>query len=59
MTTEAKKPLTTRGDSEIIGIRLTKETALAVKQEAARRGMKLNQLFQELWNNYNKNKRKS
>jgi predicted DNA binding CopG/RHH family protein len=47
-----------RENNEIIGIRLPKEVVLAVKQEVARRGIKLNHLFLELWEDYEKRKGK-
>jgi hypothetical protein len=49
----------TQSDSQIIGIRLPKEIAVAIKQEAARRDIRLNRLFQELWENYQKEMKRS
>jgi hypothetical protein len=46
--------INTQGGSQIIGIRFPKEIAVAIKQEAARRNIRLNRLFQELWENYQK-----
>ena len=37
---------------KIIGISLTPELAGAVKQEAARRGLTLKSLFEEMWEEY-------
>lgn len=55
---QPRKALTSKDDSEIIGIRLPKDVAIDVKQEVARRGMKINRFFLELWNDYKKTKRK-
>lgn len=44
-------------DSVIIGVRLSKETAAAIKQEAARRNIRLNSLILELWENYQREKK--
>jgi hypothetical protein len=44
----------TQRGSQIIGVRFPKEIAVAIKQEAARRNIRLNRLFQELWENYQK-----
>jgi hypothetical protein len=38
--------------SQIIGIRLDPQLARQVKAEAARRGIGMNKLFQELWASY-------
>lgn len=50
-----KKPVTKRpsqSETQIIGFRLPKALAAAVKTEAARRGLPLNTLFAELWELY-------
>lgn len=38
--------------SQVVGFRLSQATAREVKSEAAKRGMKLNELFEELWAQY-------
>lgn len=38
--------------SQVVGFRLSQITAREVKLEAAKRGIKLNQLFEELWAQY-------
>lgn len=35
--------------TQVIGVRLPNELAIAIKQEAARRGMPMNALITELW----------
>jgi hypothetical protein len=47
------------GDSVVIGLRLPKETASAIKQEAARRNIRLNSLMLELWEAYQQGKKGS
>jgi hypothetical protein len=47
----AKKPSRSR-NAQIVGIRMTPETARAFKAEAATRGLRVNQLFAELWQTY-------
>jgi predicted DNA binding CopG/RHH family protein len=48
------------GDSSVvIGLRLPKETATAIKQEAARRNIRLNRLMMELWEAYQQEKKGS
>jgi predicted HicB family RNase H-like nuclease len=42
-------------ESQVLGFRLDPKLARRVKAEAARRGMKLNTLFEELWADYEKN----
>lgn len=44
-------------DSQIIGLRLSLSLARDVKEEAARRGMRINKLFEEMWTLY-RNSRK-
>ncbi len=39
-------------NTEIVGIRLTPKIANAFKAEAARRGLRVNQLFIEMWEGY-------
>ena len=38
--------------SQVVGFRLSRVTARDVKSEAASRGMKLNELFEEMWARY-------
>jgi hypothetical protein len=45
------------GESSIIGFRLPKEMAQAVKVEASKRELALNALFVEMWELYMKQKR--
>jgi predicted DNA binding CopG/RHH family protein len=45
--------------SQIIGIRFPEEIAVAIKQEAARRNIRLNRLIQELWEKYQDEKKGS
>lgn len=40
------------GQSQIVGFRISKELAAEVKAEADRRGIRLNLLFEELWQLY-------
>ena len=37
---------------QVIGIRLSKQTAVAFKKEAAGRNVRLNELFEEMWDLY-------
>ena len=41
-----------QGTTQVIGFRLSKELAKKVKEEAARRGLPLNMLFEEIWRLY-------
>jgi len=43
-----------RSDRQIVGFSLSPQTARAVKTEAARRGISLRKLFEEMWENYEK-----
>jgi hypothetical protein len=54
-----KKPSrrTETGDSQIIGFRMPKAIAQAIKVEAARRQVPLNRLLAEMWKLYRENKR--
>jgi predicted DNA binding CopG/RHH family protein len=45
--------------SQIIGIRFPEEIAVAIKQEAARRNIRLNRLILELWDRYQEEKKGS
>jgi hypothetical protein len=47
-----KKAARSSDNTEIVGIRLTPKIANAFKAEAARRGLRVNQLFLELWEGY-------
>lgn len=53
------KPAVRTPNSRIIGLRLPLEIVREVKTEAARREMKLNDLFVELWEAYRKQSRQS
>ena len=48
-----------REDSQIVGFRLPKNVAAALKVEAATRNLKLNALLIEMWELYRKTKRAS
>jgi len=48
-----------RSDRQIVGFSLSPQTARAVKTEAARRGISLRKLFEEMWENYEKSPRKA
>ena len=41
-----------RESTQVIGIRLPKQTAVAFKKEAAGRNVRLNELFEEMWELY-------
>lgn len=43
-------------ESQIIGVRMSPELAREVKAEAAKRGLSVKKLFEELWETYLKNK---
>jgi predicted DNA binding CopG/RHH family protein len=45
-------PKTTHKPRQIVGFSLSPEMARAIKQEAARRGLSLRRLFEELWAQY-------
>jgi hypothetical protein len=47
--TKPIRPRKEQSDSKIIGFRLPLDLAREVKMEASQRGMKLNDLFAELW----------
>jgi hypothetical protein len=49
----------TRKKTQIIGIHFSPEMAKSIKEEAARRNMKINRLFHELWEDYLKNQKGS
>jgi predicted HicB family RNase H-like nuclease len=48
-----------RGESQIIGFRMPKPIAKAIKVEAARRQVPLNGLLAEMWELYRESKRAS
>ena len=52
--TDTGTDFTTRkgANTEIVGIRLPPQLAYEFKLEAARRGLRVNQLFIEMWNDY-------
>jgi hypothetical protein len=56
--TEKTKRQRSKNESQIIGFRLPKPLAARIKEEAARRNMRLNKLLEEMWNNYEKNKKR-
>jgi hypothetical protein len=60
---ELKEKKTTRrtetGESQIIGFRMPKPIAKAIKVEAARRQIPLNGLLAEMWELYRESKRAS
>ena len=45
------------GSTRVTGIRLPKQTAVAFKKEAAGRNVRLNELFEEMWELYRQAKR--
>lgn len=49
----------THGNRQIVGFSLSPERASQVKQEAARRGLSLKELFEELWGLYEKHGKKN
>ena len=51
--------LSTKPARQIVGFSLSPELAAAVKMEAARRGMSLKKLFEEMWAAYETNNNKS
>lgn len=62
MMAEAEKPKprgTRQTESQIIGFRIPKPVATAIKVEAARRKLPLNLLLTEMWQLYRENKRAS
>lgn len=59
MVVKAKASDQRQQDSQIVGIRIPIALARDVKAEAARRGLKLNQLFGEMWDLYKKQKPRS
>lgn len=54
-TVKKEKPQKT----QIIGIRFPLEMAKAIKVEAVQRNMRINHLFQEIWEGYLKSKKGS
>lgn len=54
----ATKGPDSRRDRQIVGFSLSPERAREVKQEAARRGLSLRKLFEELWELYKAQPRK-
>lgn len=59
MTKEITAAEEKNSNSQIIGIRFPKNVALAIKQEAARRDIRINQLILELWENYQRDKERN
>ncbi len=58
MKSESTSLKTNEAKSQIVGFRLPPALAREVKTEAARRGLKLNALFEELWESYVRSARK-
>lgn len=57
MEKESKeRPRRPHKDTRTIGFRLPFDLARSVKDEAARRGIMLNRLFEEMWELYQKHK---
>jgi hypothetical protein len=52
LSTTPRKAARSSDNTEIVGIRLTPQLANAFKAEAARRGLRVNQLFVEMWKDY-------
>jgi len=52
MSTTPREAARSSDNTEIVGIRLTPQLANAFKAEAARRGLRVNQLFLEMWSDY-------
>lgn len=50
----SKEPKTRDANRQIVGVSLTPETARLFKAEAARRGLSLKKLFEEMWELYAK-----
>jgi hypothetical protein len=55
MTTHVVRP-DRKAPRQIVGFSLTPELARAVKTEAARRGLSLRKLFEEMWAQYQETK---
>ena len=54
---QARPRSTRKDDSQIVGFRIPKPVATAIKVEAARRKLPLNLLLTEMWQLYRENKR--
>lgn len=59
MNTSKKKPAESQQESRVVGIRVPIDVARSFKAEAAQRGMKLNDLFEEMWASYKKSHKKA
>lgn len=59
MVSKAQALRAKREDSQVVGFRIPQDLARDVKAEAGRRGLKLNQLFAEMWELYKKQKPKA
>jgi len=55
---KARKRAVARESTQIVGIRLPVQVAAAFKKEAAGQNVRLNELFQEMWEMYRREKRK-
>ena len=53
------QPKQRQDNRQIVGFSLSPELARDVKTEAARRGVSLRKLFEEMWNDYDKNRPKA
>jgi len=58
-TPMSTQPNPTRSNRQTLGISLPPETARAVKAEAAKRGISLRKLFQEMWSSYEEDRSKA
>jgi len=56
MASRLNKPQDNR---QIVGFSLSPDMARDVKTEAARRGVSLRKLFEEMWGDYNEGRRKA
>lgn len=52
MEVEAPEVIDDDRDSVVVSLRLDPKLAAAFRMEAARRGMRLNRLFAEMWDRY-------
>lgn len=59
MKKDATKKSSRSQNTQIIGIRMTPEMSRAFKAEAAKRGLRANQLFTELWKTYQQSRSKT
>lgn len=52
-----QKKKISHSQSQIIGVRFPKDVAIAIKQEAASRNIRINALILELWEDYQRGKK--